>query len=355
MENPFKYGSVVSDEFFTDRREELEKVKQHLCGPNHLVMISPRRYGKSSLIAKALLQLQRPSININLQMAVSEVKLAQMIHKELLRLHPMKMMADRLRKLRVVPTVSYNPTTGCFEVAFAPGVDGQVALEDAIDLLETQSDPKNRTIVVLDEFQEVLGLGGGIDKRLRAQMQLQKNVNYVFLGSQESMMTTIFERVKSPFYHFGLLMHLKKIPATDFEEFLTERLRPVAGRLTTECVQGILSVTACHPYYTQQLASLVWEQLVWGKETERVVEKAVDDFVNDRDLDFNRLWDTFNLTQRRLLQGLAKNPADPMTDVSSSTKYDALAKLARLGYVIRETVYEIEDPFFRLWIARKDA
>lgn len=352
MENPFKYGVLVEDAFFTDRKAELEKIKRHLAGPNHLIMISPRRYGKSSLIAKALQELKRPAVVLNLQMAVSEVKLAAMIHKAIYRLHPMQKIKDALQRLRIVPTLSFNPTDGTFEATFAPNVDGQTVLEDAVDLLETLSDPENCTIVVLDEFQEVLGLGNGIDKRLRAQMQLHKNVNYVFLGSQESMMTAIFEQVKSPFYHFGLLMHLKKIPRDDFELFLTERLQTAAGDKTGALVKAVLDKTGCHPYYTQQLASIVWERLVWMQDKSNVFEDAVAELVEEHDLDYERLWLSFNVTQRRILQGLAQNrKADEMTELATSTRYDSLAKLAKNGYVIREQTFEIEDPFFKDWIA----
>ena len=289
---------------------------------------------------------------LNLQMAVSEVKLAAMIHKAIYRLHPMQKIKDTLQRLRIVPTLSFNPADGTFEATFAPNVDEQTVLEDAVDLLETLSDPENRTIVVLDEFQEVLGLGNGIDKRLRAQMQLQKNVNYVFLGSQESMMTAIFEQVKSPFYHFGLLMHLKKIPRDDFELFLTERLQTAAGDKTGALVKAVLDKTGCHPYYTQQLASIVWERLVWMQDKSNVFEDAVAELVEEHDLDYERLWLSFNVTQRRILQGLAQNrKADEMTELATSTRYDSLAKLAKNGYVIREQTFEIEDPFFKEWIA----
>ena len=64
--NPFKYGNIVQDEFFTDRAIELERVKQAMDSENHLVLISPRRFGKSSLIRKALSQLNRPSITISI-------------------------------------------------------------------------------------------------------------------------------------------------------------------------------------------------------------------------------------------------------------------------------------------------
>ena len=257
MENQFKYGVLVEDAFFTDRKAELEKIKRHLAGPNHLIMISPRRYGKSSLIAKALQELKRPAVVLNLQMAVSEVKLAAMIHKAIYRLHPMQKIKDALQRLRIVPTLSFNPADGTFEATFAPNVDEQ-----------------------------------------------------------------------------------------------TERLQTAAGDKTGALVKAVLDKTGCHPYYTQQLASIVWERLVWMQDKSNVFEDAVAELVEEHDLDYERLWLSFNVTQRRILQGLAQNrKADEMTELATSTRYDSLAKLAKNGYVIREQTFEIEDPFFKEWIA----
>ena len=98
-------------------------------------------------------------------------------------------------------------------VSFQPSTDnGTTAIEDVLNTIQKVSTPQNKLIVVFDEFQSILEIDKNMDKLLRSIMQEQTGINYIFLGSQESMMTDIFERVKSPFYHFGMLMRLNKIP-----------------------------------------------------------------------------------------------------------------------------------------------
>ena len=187
-------------------------------------------------------------------------------------------------------------------------------------------------------------------------MQEQKRMNYIFLGSQESMMTQIFERKKSPFYHFGQLMRLDKIPYDDFLSYIMERIRVTAGDEQCERIaKDILAETACHPYYTQQLSSVVWDLLVYHKAPyDEVVRIAIEKLVRVHDLDFERLWLTFNKTDRKILQILCKGLSPyELRDMPTSTSFSAIKRLTQDGYVIRTDRYLIEDPIFRHWIEER--
>ncbi len=351
MKNPFKFGTIVENEYFTDRVSELAAICQTMDSENHLILISPRRFGKSSLVHKAVKQIGRPYIFLNLQKVVSVTDFAAAILKEVFKLHPWERLKHQMQHFRVVPTISANPMTQGIDVSFQPMQDETVALEDALALLESVSTEKQKLIVIFDEFQEIMGLSKGIDKRLRAILQEQQRINYIFLGSQESMMTEIFERKKSPFYHFGKLMILPKIPYDDFYTYLQERLQPVADGHTDAIATQILSTTQCHPYYTQQLASQVWDLLAYQKESRDVVETAIEQLVTTHDLDYERLWLTFNRTDKRVFQSLCRKES-PLENrqLPTSTLYSSVKKLMREGYLIRSTSYDIEDPFFMRWI-----
>ena len=207
MENPFKFGTIVEEEFFTDRVQEVEYISHFIDSANHLILISPRRFGKSSVVRKAVKQTKRPSISINLQEVVSVSDFAAKILRELFKLHPLEKLRHQFMHFRVVPTLTANPITGAIEVGFQPTQDSIVLLEDALNLLENCYTNQNRLVVVFDEFQEIRDLSPHLEKQLRAIMQHQQHINYILLGSQESMMTDIFENKKSPFYHFGGLMN----------------------------------------------------------------------------------------------------------------------------------------------------
>ena len=351
MKNPFKFGTIVENEYFTDRVSELAAICQTMDSENHLILISPRRFGKSSLVHKAVKQIGRPYIFLNLQKVVSVTDFAAAILKEVFKLHPWERLKHQMQHFRVVPTISANPMTQGIDVSFQPMQDETVALEDALALLESVSTEKQKLIVIFDEFQEIMELSKGIDKRLRAILQEQQRINYIFLGSQESMMTEIFERKKSPFYHFGKLIILPKIPYDDFYTYLQERLLPVADGQTDAIATQILSTTQCHPYYTQQLASQVWDLLAYQKESRDVVETAIEQLVTTHDLDYERLWLTFNRTDKRVFQSLCRKES-PLENrqLPTSTLYSSVKKLMREGYLIRSTSYDIEDPFFMRWI-----
>ena len=320
MENPFKFGTIVEDEYFTDRINEVKYIKNFVNSPNHLILISPRRFGKSSVVAKAVKQSGRKSITVNLQQVTS---------------------------------VSDLSITGSIDVSFQPGVNSSVLLEDVMGLIEKAHTEDDRIIIVLDEFQEILDLAPKLDRQLRSIMQEQKNINYILLGSQESMMTEIFERKKSPFYHFGEMMRLSKLPREDFHTFLSERLKNCFATSSDELADSILDYTNNHPYYSQQLAANVWNIGILQLDTDDVLRTAIDYIVTTHGHDYERLWMNINRTSKWILRQLASKSQLQTGEYPTSTIYSALKRLQKEGYVIYSDRYEIEDPFFKEWIIKE--
>ena len=350
MENPFKFGTIVDEDYFTDRVNEVAYITQFVNSPNHLVIISPRRFGKSSVVAKALKQSNRDHITVNLQQATSVSDFTAKLLKEFFKVYPMERLRHLITHFRVIPTVSTNPVTGSIDVSFQPGVDGTVLLEDVLTLIEKAYSEKERMIVVLDEFQEIRDLAPKLDRQMRSIMQEQKHINYILLDSQESMMTEIFENKKSPFYHFGEMMRLGKLPRDDFHRYLSERLSTCFPNSSEELADSILDYTACHPYYSQQLASNIWQVGVLQPDTEDPFGTAIDRIVTTHGLDYERLWMNFNRTNKWIMQRLSSGKPLQSGDYRTSTIYSALKRLQKDGYVIYTDRYEMEDPFFREWI-----
>ena len=348
MMNPFKFGTIVESSFFTDRRIELQQIKSVLNSENHLILISPRRFGKTSLVVKALQESEHKHIMLNLQSVVSVEDFASRLLKEVFKIYKFEKLKYMIKNFRVVPTLSINPMTDGVDVAIQPMVDSRVMIEDVFSLLQMLATEDDRLIVVFDEFQEIKSIDKNLDRLLRSIIQLHKNINYLFLGSQESMMREIFEKKKSPFFHFGQLLNLDKIPYEDFKLYLYDRLSFMddADRVCDE----ILDFTKCHPYYTQQLASQVWEKGKNG-EMENIVEKAINRLLEFHDLNFERIWLNFNNTDKRILIWLANNNKPyTLLGIAQSTISSSLKRMLKDGYVIKTTEYEVEDPFFRNWI-----
>ena len=196
MDNPFKFGTLVDEPYFTDRVEELARIGQFLTSENHLVLISPRRYGKSSLVRKAVRESGRPYVWVNMQQVLSREDFAAKLLKSIFKQFKMEKVKHFLRNFRVLPSVSVNPMTEEMSVSFQPLADSRAVFEDSMALLGEISSAEHRLVVVFDEFQDILEIDKHIDRELRGIMQEQANINYILLGSQESMMTDIFERIR---------------------------------------------------------------------------------------------------------------------------------------------------------------
>jgi hypothetical protein len=359
--NPFKFGSIVDDPYFTNRTREIEKVRSVVESHNHLILISPRRYGKSSLVFKVVGKLKRPVIALDLQLITSPEDLAAQLLKRIYRVFPAEKIRQFVRQFRIIPTISLNPVNNEVDISFQPSSGQSPVLEDVLNLVEKLSNEKRRAIVVFDEFQEIQKIDPELGRQLRSVMQHHQFVNYVFLGSQESLIRMIFERKKSPFYHFGILFPLGKIPRDEFMEYLVDRLTPVSinpGRLAEE----ILNVTDCHPYYTQQLAFMVWEDLERNEPEANGVKQALNELTSTHDMDYERLWNNFNKTDKKLLIGLASSSFAPLSESfnrtygtgATSTVFSSLKRLMINGYVIKnDTKYEIDDPFFKIWLQQR--
>lgn len=354
--NPFKFGTVVENEYFTDRTAELQAVKEMLDSENHLVLISPRRYGKSSLINKALMQLGRPYVLIDMMQVLSVQDLALHIMRGVFNVYTMEKIKHLIAQFRVVPTITYKPMTDSWDISVSTTQrqSEDILLEDAMELLQKVTTAEERLIVVFDEFQEITEIGTGLDKQLRAIMQRQSGLNYIFMGSQESMMTDIFEKKKSPFYHFGERMTLKRIPKEDFYRYIMERLPGEDVELCSTVAEQILSFTKVHPYYSQQLASVVYRKMKYNSEKEGVVDSSIEVIVQEHDLDYERLWQSMKRSERRVIISLCREE-NPLQDRNFpyTTTSSVLKNLVKKGYVVNNGSYEIEDPFFKQWVNAK--
>lgn len=350
MENPFKFGSIVENEFFTDRVKEVEYICNYLNSRNHLVLISPRRFGKSSLVLKAVKKANRKYLRLNLQKVTSISDFAAKLLSEVYHTHPWEKIKHQIMKFRIIPTITNNQVTGAVEIGFQPTQDQRVLLEDVFALMENAHSEKDRLVVILDEFQEIRAISPDLEKMLRAIMQEQKHINYILLGSQESMMTDIFENVHSPFFHFGGLMRLQKLPREEFEKYLMARFEPVFHKQAPELTNQVLDYTQCHPYYTQQLSFYIWQVGMYQSIQTNVMDTAIQDIITTYDLSYERIWMNFNRTDMWVLQRLAVNAELQTGEYRTSTIYSALKRLQHAGHVIYTDHYEIEDPFFSAWL-----
>ncbi len=360
MNNPFKFGSVVSEDYFTDRHEEYEKLKQIISSENHVIMMAPRRFGKTSLVNKVINSIDRPVIWLDLQLLTGVSDFASQLLKQLFKKYPFEKLKFLIGNFRFVPTIELDPASNNIEISFQTRVESFVQLEDVFNLIDKLGQDKAKPIVVLDEFQELLNLDKSLDKKLRSVIQFHKNVNYILIGSAETLMKQIFENKKSPFYHFGQIFILNKIPLRDFRKFLDSRFTNITEK-HSEITDSILEFSKCHPYYTQQLAFHIWMKIEREQTSENAVNNTISDIIMLHDNDFERIWNNFNKTDKKILIGIAFSDSKLLTDEfksknnlkASSTVFSGLKRLQEKGVLLKTDKFEFDDPFFKEWIIKK--
>ncbi len=147
-------------------------------------------------------------------------------------------------------------------------------------------------------------------------------------------------------------MRLGKIPYADFFAFLRNGFLAFEKEAEAEEISTqILAFTDAHPYYTQQLAFQVWASWQQHGYTDTLVESAIIELTEIHDIDYERLWVTFNRTDRKVLIGLNQKLGSPTSTVflqtlgieSSSTAFSSLKRLGTQGYIIKNDQYEIDE------------
>ena len=136
LKNPFKFGSVVEGHFFTNRIAEIEKISSILKSENHLILLSPRRYGKTSLITKIIKKLDRPAIMLDIQVITSREDLAAQLLKRVHRIFPLEKVKNYIKNFRVIPTIGLNPLSNEVDISFHGEQAENFALEDVLNLIE---------------------------------------------------------------------------------------------------------------------------------------------------------------------------------------------------------------------------
>lgn len=375
MKNPFKYGKVVTGDDFADRESEIKQLVNDLASGQNIILYSPRRYGKTSLIIRVLEILNEKNFItsfIDLYGCTSIADLADKIIEKIVvpSQKTLEKIGDFLRKhfsdLR--PEITLNPD-GSISVSYkkdAHNIGEEKVLSQLLDAPEKLAIVKKKPVVVVfDEFQEISNFNGlKIEKMMRNHFQRHKNVTYLFSGSKKHIMEEMFGEEKRPFYKFAKPFPLGKIPKEDFAQFISKKFTETNISIDPSIVNSILEFTDGHPYSTQQLCHELWDIASNKKKVENGdLDEAINMILQMHSDYFTRIWDALPLTQRRLLIAVAQEGQvkaiysnsfiKKFNLVSASHVKKALDSLEKEG-LIEETIggYRISDVFLGEWIKR---
>lgn len=372
MEIPFVYGKVVADSDFTDRTEETKKLVGNFMSLTNTAIISPRRWGKSSLVNKAVgIVSQQDSGLLFVKMNAFKCETIQDFYELFAKrvIECVSTSADSMLSnakdfiMNLIPKLSFTDPAGQYELSF--GIDLRINPigEDILDLPQKIASRRGKKIIVcIDEFQQIGEISDTerLQKILRSHWQEQKDVAYILYGSKKHMMLNIFGEYNSPFYKFGDLMFLPKISNADWVDFIVSRFSQTGKSITAEVASYLAENVENHSYYVQQLAQYAWLRT----ETDcsnQIVDEAIDAMMDSMNLQFVNLMDSLTEKQRNFLMAICdgiKNysSADTISryKLGTSGNVRILKGALKKRDLIDETngVIEIQDPVFRMWIDR---
>ena len=374
---PFRFGQIVSPEYFVGRQSELATLMTDLRAGVNVVLIAPRRYGKSSLLTRAVEQLRQLDVltaYVDLERTPSKERfaahLARAVHDGLLGRteQALQRATEWFSQLRVRPRISL--TEGgkpAFEfVGSAAQVDIDATIEQLLELAETVArDRQARVVIVFDEFQEVLGLDPTLPALMRSVFQRQDHVAHVFLGSRQRLLRQVFADRRQPLYRLARPMTLGPISADEFGPFIRSRFAGSRSQISAAAVRELLDTTAGHPNDTQELAHFTWARAVaeGRPATPSTVRAALNDVLTAESARFLLIWESLTPVQRRVISAVAAASGRGVYSQDVRAQFQlgdaqvvqkALRRLVELELVdaAGRGAYHIPDIFFRAWLSR---
>jgi len=379
MQNPFVYGEVVPAAAFVNRVAELDRLVGDLAAGQKVFLISPRRYGKSSLIRHALAAMARRgalTVEVTVSSFSSYVAFLEGYARALVAAETKSdrvrsWLRDTIRSARA--EVRYAPDTsplGAMTVSF-PAVrsdrDVSRLAQEVFALPARLAETRRRQVVVaLDEFQAIGGFNGGsVEHAMRAAVQHQRNVGYVFAGSEPSLMERMLGP-KRPFYKAGPVIRLEKIPADEFASAIDARFSRSGIKPEPGLGAAIVELAGNLPYDVQRLAHETWDEVRTGGRRRATLDdlhQALRRLLTEQQTMFEAIWQRLTLAQRAVLRAVVLEDGRELLSADARTRHRlggpstvqaALAALVRDDLITRAGArYAVVDSLLREWVARQ--
>lgn len=373
MENkPFTFGVATSGDNFTDREKETERLLLNFRHGVNTVLISPRRWGKTSLVRKACHLAQSDQLKvvyIDIFSCRSDKDFYDAFASAILKQTSTKLEEwvenAKLFLARITPKISIGPDP-MSDFSISIDINPKSSdIDEILQLPEKIAQKKGCNIVVcIDEFQQIAEFKDSqtFQKRLRSVWQLQKSVSYCLFGSKKHLMNELFEKKSYPFYKFGDAIYLSKISTKDWVEYICRRFEATGKQISEELAEKICQRVDNHSSYVQQLAWLVWihtDRIA----TEQDFEAAYQDIIDQNTPLFEKQTENLTTYQMNFLRAVIDGIKSEFTRQETLQKYE-LGSSANVSIVkralVKKELIEIEkrnvvipDPIMLVWLKRE--
>lgn len=372
MDKPFIFGVAAAGDNFTDRKNESLRLEANFTHGVNTIIISPRRWGKTSLVRKVSQSIHEKDIRmvyLDIFSCRSEYDFYKAFTTAVL-----KQTSSRLDEWienaktflsHITPKISIgtDPTSD-FSLSFEWNPKDDSA-DEILQLPERIAEKKNiRVVICIDEFQQIAEFDDSktFQKKLRTIWQLQKLTSYCLFGSKKHLMNELFEKKSLPFYKFGDVMYLPKIGKPDWIEYICKQFRQTGKEISAEQAGQICDLTENHSSYVQQLSWLVWlhtEQTVSAQS----IDEAVEDLLAQNSILYQRETENLSSYQMNFLRAMVDGVDSEFSrkEVIDTYRLGSSANVQRIKKALAQReLIDIEgrkvvlnDPVFKLWLERE--
>lgn len=369
---PFTFGVATSGDNFTDRVKETERLLLNFKYGVNTVLISPRRWGKTSLVQKVCSLAQSDQLKVvyfDIFSCRSDRDFYDLFASAVLKQTSSKWeeWVENARTFlsRITPRITLGPDPMAdFSVSFEMNPKSN-DIDEVLQLPEKIAQKKGCSIVVcVDEFQQIAEFRDSktFQKRLRSVWQLQKSVSYCLFGSKKHLMNDLFEKKSYPFYKFGDTIYLSKIGTRDWIDYICQRFDSTGKHISEDLAKKICLRADNHSSYVQQLAWLVW---IHTEETatEQDLEAAYQDIIDQNTPLFEKQTESLSTYQMNFLRAVTDGIHSEFSSQEIIQKYQ-LGSSANVSIVkralIKKELIEIEkrevvipDPIMEVWLKKE--
>ena len=368
--NPFIVTGKIAPEYFCDRVAESDRLIKSITNGNNLVIISPRRMGKTGLIQFCY---DKPEISkdyytffIDILHTSSLREFTYLLGKEIYeRLLP---RSRRMAKLFVQTLKSISGKFGfdpvfnlpTFSIELGDIERPEYTLEEIFQYLDHAD---KRCVVAIDEFQQIAKYPEkNIEALLRTHIQKQGNSNFIFAGSERHMMQEMFSSAARPFYHSADMLELKAIAPEIYIPFVVNHFKKCRRHIEAASVEKVYNLFKGHTYYIQKTFNEAFADTPEGGEcTIETIRDAIDEMIASNDTIFREILSNIPEKQKTLLYAIAREgEAERITSAdfikrhsltSASSVQSATKKLLEKDLITDiNQVFFVTDKLFAMWI-----
>ena len=367
--NPFVYSRPISPEDVIDRDDETRELLRKVVGGHYVRLYAPRKYGKTSLLKRALLDGERQEGLVPVLVDLYRVASIADVTIRFERAYAKYLKGALRAKIEdFLQRTGLGLSLGAFgisaKIQINPKTESLAALHALLDLpLRLEEGGGFRVFVALDEFQDVSRIPD-LDGLMRSHIQHQGEVaSYVFAGSEPGLMKQLFEDRSRPLYDSAVPMRLGRLPDPAIADYIANRFEQ-SKRSVGETLNLLLGTALGHPQRAMMLAYHLWETVAPG-ETATFDDwaRAHSSALAELQPELDAHWQGFSLNDQKTMRSIVAGGGSPYRagvlsrlELSKSTAQSVVARLVQAAEIEPEgRKYRVVDPLFAEWIARVDS